>query len=282
MFPWTWTDCPSIIIDPTNPLLYTNRAMCRLKLSLYPSVLADCAQSISLLPTHMKAYYYRAQAHLYINNPTEALEAAKKAYDITYLSTDLKDIKSLPNIVSLVLKCKKVVWEVREKERLGRREALLQEVIGGIEREKERRIKDIGIEDEEKKRLRVTEVEIEFDTKIEDVRAIWEKAATAEEKKRVVPDWAIDNISFNLMVDPVMVSSFLSVSLPFGTRPLSTPFHDPYPFLSHRLTGTGIPTSSSRCHFRFPSPVVITHNPHHGTLTVPDQKWSILRTRLDD
>jgi hypothetical protein len=40
---------------------------------------------------------------------------------------------------------------------------------------------------------------------IEEVERVWVEAGKAE-KKRVVPDWAIDDITFSFMVDPVIVS----------------------------------------------------------------------------
>ncbi|KAL2190110.1 hypothetical protein L209DRAFT_157707 [Thermothelomyces heterothallicus CBS 203.75] len=50
------------------------------------------------------------------------------------------------------------------------------------------------------------EVAAEWDAKIARMREVFEKARPASEKRRTVPDWAIDDISFCVMVDPVIVS----------------------------------------------------------------------------
>jgi hypothetical protein len=49
-------------------------------------------------------------------------------------------------------------------------------------------------------------VEEEWRGKIERMREVFERARPKEERRRQVPDWAIDDISFCVMVDPVIVS----------------------------------------------------------------------------
>jgi hypothetical protein len=53
------------------------------------------------------------------------------------------------------------------------------------------------------------------------MRDVFEKARPKEEKRRQVPDWAIDDISFCVMVDPVIVSFCFAcreISLAMGKR----------------------------------------------------------------
>jgi STIP1 family protein 1 len=49
--------------NPGNPLLYTNRANARLKLSLWQEVIDDCLKSIELLPDNMKGFYFLGMFH---------------------------------------------------------------------------------------------------------------------------------------------------------------------------------------------------------------------------
>lgn len=179
--------------DPFSPLLYTNRAMARLKLELYDGVVEDCMQSLKLLPHNMKAHYYRAQALLELGRPAEALLAAKEAYQLAYLSGDRAWERSLGNIVGAVLRSKKAVWEEKEAKRLKGRNALRDEVVAGL-KEVEMRL---GVEAGK-----------EYKGKIEEVIRVWEKAGEGDEKKREVPDWIIDDITFCVMVDPVIVSLY--------------------------------------------------------------------------
>lgn len=87
-------------------------------------------------------------------------------------------------------------WERREKERLRGTKGLLQEIEGLLENE---RAKEEG---EEEKR--------EWEKKVEILRSIFEVAKVnreEERKRKVPPDWVVDGISFDVMLDPVVVSS---------------------------------------------------------------------------
>lgn len=61
----------------------------------------------------------------------------------------------------------------------------------------------MGEEDELERR----EIEEEAEAKIARMKDVFERARSEDEKKREVPDWAIDDISFGIMVDPVVVST---------------------------------------------------------------------------
>lgn len=194
----------AINADVASPLLYTNRAMARLKLALHEGVIDDCGQSLKLLPHNMKAHYYRAQALLALERPAEATGAAKEAYELAYLSGDRAWERSLGNIIALVLKSKKAVWEEKERRRLKTQNRVRDEVIAAVKREMERQLETV--EDD-----RVAEdVRRECEENIEEVMRVWDKASEGEDKKREVPDWMIDDITFAIMVDPVIVSFAMS------------------------------------------------------------------------
>lgn len=73
----------SINYDPSNALLYTNRAMALLKLHIYPDVVVDSLHAISLLPYRetMKAHFQLAQAYVELKHP-DALANAKIAHEL--------------------------------------------------------------------------------------------------------------------------------------------------------------------------------------------------------
>ncbi len=104
----------SIIQDPRNATLYTNRAMARLKLDMWDSVISDCRTCLELSPGNMKAYYYLSQARLAMGDHDEALADARRAYDLCVLAGD----KSLQSVTTQVLRCKKERWETVEKRRV--------------------------------------------------------------------------------------------------------------------------------------------------------------------
>jgi STIP1 family protein 1 len=206
------------MLETTNPLLYTNRAMARLKLKLYEAVIPDCEASLELLQANMKAYYYMAQAELELGRKIAALKNAEIAYELCSgvkvgsrvgalpsAGYDKTWERSLGSVTALVLRCKKEVWEMKEKERLRGRNSLLLELVEDLERRRDLEIDGIeGGEIERQEMLKeVTEI---YSGKIEELKGVWEAAAGAEGKRREVPDWLIDDITFAVMHDPVMVS----------------------------------------------------------------------------
>ena len=189
---------PSLIVDPNNPALYTNRAMTRLKLSQWDNAIADCSECLRLAPDSMKAHYSLSQAHLALHAYDDALDHALKAHALCVKATD----KSLATITNHVLKCKKDRWDDLEKRRIRETSDLENEMIEMLERERDEAVRDAADQDEGGRR----EIAEEWERKIERMREVFEEARPKEEKRRVVPDWAIDDISFCVMVDPVIVS----------------------------------------------------------------------------
>lgn len=204
----------AIMIDPSNPLLYTNRAMSRLKLHLYERVLSDCSASLSILPVNMKAHYYRAQAQLEQGQMADALESAKSAYEFCKTG-DKKWERDLASVGGLVLRCKKVVWEAKEMDRLADRGRVLGDALKGLEDRKTDELKRIGgIReagqcDAAEETRRVNEVLRREEADKEVVRRAFGRDAEADgvAKPRVVPDWAIDDITFAFMLDPVVTKT---------------------------------------------------------------------------
>lgn len=194
----------AITADPTAPLLYTNRAMARIKLNMYDGVIDDCEQSLALLPQNMKAYYYKAQALLAMGSSQEALAAGKKAYELAANSGDRGWERSLGNIVSIVLKCKKAVWEAKEKQRQ-RKEAALQEQVLDLMHKQKREEMESSDQSER------TQIAESWDNKIEEIKTMFAKSMEGPVRKPV-PDWMIDDITFAIMVDPVIVSALPFIS----------------------------------------------------------------------
>jgi STIP1 homology and U-box containing protein 1 len=76
-----------------------------------------------------------------IHHPNEALTSALRAYELCAKST--AQTSNAQTIAALVLKCKKAKWEVRERERLRRRNDLLRELEEILERDMKKDVEDI-------------------------------------------------------------------------------------------------------------------------------------------
>lgn len=181
------TNLISIQKDPSNPKLFTNRAMCRLKLLSWDACIDDCIKSIELEPGNMKGYYYLAQAQLALHHPNEALSSAMTAYEECLKTSS----SSTRNVSTLVLQAKKEKWEAKERDRIRRQSELLEELVTGLgtvakhelymlQDRMERGELSEGEAIEEKQ-----EVELSSRKKIEEVQSVFGLANPATMKKRV-------------------------------------------------------------------------------------------------
>lgn len=191
--------------DPSNPKIFTNRAFARIKLQLWDTCIDDCIKAIELEKGNMKGYFYLAQAQLALNHPNEAYMSALSAYD-KCLETFSSSTQAVSN---LVLQAKKQKWESREKERVRQRSELLRELEEGLMRRKKEelqslrfRMLDYSEEQEEK-----ADIELDCRKKIEELRSVFAIADPKNLKRREVPDYLIDNISFTVMHDPVVTKT---------------------------------------------------------------------------
>ncbi|KAF2489068.1 U-box-domain-containing protein [Lophium mytilinum] len=194
-----------------NPLLYTNRANARMKLERWQDVIDDCLRSIELLQENMKAYFYLAQAQLAIHHPNEAFTSALRAYELCVTSE--KQTSNAFLISTLVLKCKKLKWENREKDRIARRGDLIAEVEGKLEADRKFHLSEIdgyvsdatmGKIEAEEERERINET---YGKKIDDLRTAFAISDPEHMVKREVPDYLVDPITFELMHDPVVTKN---------------------------------------------------------------------------
>jgi len=180
----------AIIADRTNPALYTNRAMARMKLNMWESVASDCYACLERSPDSLKAHYYLAQAHLHLDNPQDALEHARKAHQLCVKADD----KSLGAITTLEAEVMSMMK--RERDRALSSSSSSSSSSGSAEA--------AGGEDAQASRK---EIESEWEHKMEAMRDVFERARPNSEKRRVVPDWVVDDISFGIMVDPVITKN---------------------------------------------------------------------------
>ncbi|KAI0161910.1 U-box-domain-containing protein [Hypoxylon sp. FL1284] len=187
----------AIIADDKNPSLYTNRAIARHRLGLHEHAVSDCLASLKLNPKHLKGYFVLSQSQLDMDSFKEALESGLTAHRLCVETND----KSLGVVTAHVLRCKKARWEQLEKIRYRETGELEKEMLD-LMKQQHAAVRNSCASDFE--RTMITE---DYDKKMDLLRSIFERSRPAEEKKRQVPDWAIDDISFAVMIDPVMTKS---------------------------------------------------------------------------
>lgn len=172
--------------------------MARLKLAYWDSVITDCEAVLDLPSgaTNIKAHYYLSQAQLALGSPAAALPHALKAHALCAASHD----KSLAAVTAVVLRCKKEKWEQEDRLRVREEQALEREMVDLLKREVDA---EVAAEQDEMEKSALREEGV---AKIARLETMFERARTKAEQRREVPDWLIDDISFGVMVDPVIVS----------------------------------------------------------------------------
>lgn len=180
----------AITHDPTNPTLFTNRALTRLRLSRLPEVISDAERALELKPPppgQLKAYTYLGQAHLVLGNAKAALKASRRAYELAVETHS----PSIGGIAESVLRAKKAVWEQSERQRIIEEQSTLRKLLQIIDRDS-RQQNSSSDEASELKR---------------EVEAVFARADAERCRRREVPDYLVDQISFGIMLDPVITKT---------------------------------------------------------------------------
>lgn len=169
--------------------------MARLKLGLWDSAVDDCNTCLALSPSSIKAHYYLSQAQLAICDYDAALDSARRAHDLCAATND----KSLAAVTAVVLRCKKARWEDRERRRAREAQDLERELLELLDKHRDETL--AGQESE----AEAGAIRDESAQKLALVRDVFERARAQSDQRRQVPEWAVDDISFCIMVDPVIV-----------------------------------------------------------------------------
>ncbi|KIX02171.1 uncharacterized protein Z518_08110 [Rhinocladiella mackenziei CBS 650.93] len=207
----------------SDPKVFANRSLTRLKLQDWPGAESDARKAIELYgpknkALSMKSHFYLAQALLPQRHVGEALEEAKCAYSICL---DTKD-SSAEVISQFILKAKQAQWQSKETARLREMNETLALVEDLLNQQLDRDLKDVNERfarheiGETGRSEEIMELERETETRRSIIRKAFQDPAVPDSAERVVPDWLIDPITFEVMHDPVITPtgvSFERVSL---------------------------------------------------------------------
>jgi hypothetical protein len=127
------------------------------------------------------------------------------AYELC--TTSAQQTSNAATISALVLKCKKAKWDIRERERLRRR----QDLLAGLETMLETEFKKDS--DEIEGRIETGHVsrsdgqeekaerKADFEKKRDDLRTAFAISDPENQQKREVPDYLVDGITFEVSLD---------------------------------------------------------------------------------
>ncbi|KAJ5172694.1 hypothetical protein N7492_005287 [Penicillium capsulatum] len=199
--------------NPSDPTFFTNRAITRIKLEKWAEVEHDARAAIDIYglkdPASLKSSFYLAQALLSLQRPQEAYSVAVDAYQLSLGSKNAQT----ENLSRTVLRAKQALWAARETSRLREMDETLRAVEILIETDLERTLAELRAQLERGEIGSVgfgedqTGLKEDAERKIRNVREAFRVASKGAIEERVVPDYLIDGITFEIMHDPVMTPS---------------------------------------------------------------------------
>jgi len=77
--------------NPTDPVLYSNRAACYTKLVAFPEAIKDCDEALKLDPNFVKAYIRKGHAQFVMKDYHKCLETYEQGLKIDPNNTELSE-----------------------------------------------------------------------------------------------------------------------------------------------------------------------------------------------
>ncbi|KAL4762006.1 putative U-box domain protein [Aspergillus foveolatus] len=212
----------AITKNPREAAYFANRAITRSKLENWAGAEHDARAAIELYgqksPFSLKSCNYLAQALLNLQRPQEAYDVAIDAYraSLAVRNTDMpgkKPPSQTENLSKTVLRAKQQIWAAKESARLREMsqtlammeqlvEADLNRALGDLQRQLDQgEIGQTGFLESQK------ELREDAEKNIQNLRDAFRIASNGEIQERIVPDYLIDPITFEIMHDPVIVPS---------------------------------------------------------------------------
>ncbi|OJD15560.1 hypothetical protein AJ78_04183 [Emergomyces pasteurianus Ep9510] len=208
-------DCYSQAIQKNckEPSFFNNRALVRIKLEKWQDAEHDARIAIDLYgpkdSAAIKSNYYLSQALLGLQRPAEAYDVALAAYKAS-LETRSPNAEPLSRVI---LRAKQAIWAAKETTRLRNQNETLRKLEELLQADLEKELSElraslaagkigqIGFKEDEKELLD------EAQRRLRVVRDVFASSLDGDMKERVVPDYLIDGISFEIMHDPVITPS---------------------------------------------------------------------------
>lgn len=170
---------------PTCDVLFTNRALCKIKLKKYDDACIDAREAISLSSISVKGHYLLGQALMHLTRYDDALKSLQTAQK---LAIDQRRNFG-EEIAQSIRTTKKKRWEDLETKRK-QQEIELEDYLINLVKSKDSESEQTN---EQQSRIRqIRELFVQVDER---------------RQHREVPDYLCDKISFELLTEPVITPS---------------------------------------------------------------------------
>lgn len=190
---------------PDNCVLYTNRALCFIKLSKWSQVIQDCKHALELDSNSLKAYFYLGQAQIECAQFDEAIFNLQKSEELNkQLNSTYGD-----EIRRTIKVAKRKRWNHLEEEKV-KQELELQIYLNNLMKEdRDRHLKELQentMEHDNFDNSIIQQINKDYENKVTELNKLFEEN-DIRRKKREIPDYLCDKISFELIQDPVITPS---------------------------------------------------------------------------
>lgn len=205
----------AIVKNPNQPLYFTNRALCHLKLKRWESSCQDCRRALDIDPCLVKGHFFLGLALLELELLDEAVKHLQRAVD---LAKEQK-INYGDEMTSILRQARKRRFQLREEQRIAQDIELQTYLNQLIVEDAERNLaalkeEDAGSNGDDKKESEASavytkkkeEIEEKRDTCMAHLNDLFSKV---DERRRMreVPDYLCGKISFEILQEPVITPS---------------------------------------------------------------------------
>ncbi|KAL3901524.1 MAG: hypothetical protein SGCHY_000556 [Lobulomycetales sp.] len=204
----------AIIVNPINPIYFTNRSLTYSKLDQWRDSLSDAEKAIQLDPKSVKGHYLAGQALLHLGERlNEASSLLSKAYQfgaeqkVAYIEDILnacREAKKRRYFDKLLISLR---WQMSDEKRRSEESDMYRYLKNLMEREKDRQLQQV---DNDEAR---DDVMFYHSSRVSELDELFARAGDSG-RKREVPDYLMSKISFELLTDPVVTPGGITYDRP--------------------------------------------------------------------
>jgi len=184
-----------------NDVLFTNKALCFIKLKRFDEACSEAREAIAIAPNSVKGHYLLGQSLVHLERYDDAVIALQTAQKYA-----LEQHKNFGEEIAQSLRnAKSKRWQSREQKRISQELELESYMMSLISLDKEKQTAEVDQADEEYAE-KIKKIDSKIRSRRDEVKALFAQI-DERRKMREVPDYLCDKISFDLLKNPVITPS---------------------------------------------------------------------------